>query len=219
MVAAFGANNVTPRVWTPAEIALVRDVAERTWETVERVRAEAALREREHRFRLALAASGGGSWTWDARTNQVDWDDVFRKQFGFTPEEPPAFETWLTRVYEDDRPRMIAALAEVQQAKDTWDNTYRIVRPDGTVTWLQSLGRADRDAAGHLARLTGLELDVTARRRTEEALQALREEEHVRELHLLLDTATQGIVSVDAQGTIVMANRALEAMFGWADAS
>ena len=41
MVAAFGANNVTARIWTQTEIALVRDVAERTWEAVERTRAEA----------------------------------------------------------------------------------------------------------------------------------------------------------------------------------
>src|SRR5262249_47300582 len=39
---------------------------------------------------------------------------------------------------------------------------------------------------------------------------------HDRALRLLLETATQGIVSVDAQGVIVTANRALEAMFGWA---
>ena len=70
LVAAFGANNATPRLWTPTEIELVRDVAERTWDAVERARAEAALREREQRLRLALDASGGGSWTWDVRTNQ-----------------------------------------------------------------------------------------------------------------------------------------------------
>ena len=93
MVAAFGANNATPRVWTPTEIALVRDVAERTWDAVERTRGETALREREHRFRLALGASGGGSWTWDLRTNHADWDDAFRAQLGFTPEEPELFET------------------------------------------------------------------------------------------------------------------------------
>ena len=75
MVAAFGANHVTPRVWTPTEIELVRDVAERTWDAVERTRAEAALREQEQRLRLALEASAGGSWTWDRRTNQADWDD------------------------------------------------------------------------------------------------------------------------------------------------
>ena len=85
MVAAFGANNVTARVWTQTEIAPVGDVAERTWEAVERARAESALREREHRFRLALSASGGGSWTWDPRTNDTDWDDAPLSRFGYLP--------------------------------------------------------------------------------------------------------------------------------------
>ncbi len=216
MVAAFGANNVTARVWTDTEVALVRDVAERTWEAVERARAESVVREREHRFRLALSASGGGSWTWDPSTNQVDWDAAFRARFAFAADEPPLFETWLGRVHVEDRPPMLLTLQEVLQGKDTWDHTYRFVLPDGTVLWMQSLGRADRDAAGQVTRLTGLELDVTERRRTEKAVQAQRDEEHDRELRLLLETATQGIISVDAHGTIVMANRALETMFGWA---
>jgi PAS domain S-box-containing protein len=215
MVAAFGANNVTARAWTPTEIALVRDVAERTWDAVERARAESALREREHRFRLAVKASGGGSWVWDPRTHEAYWDDAFRERFGFAGDEPPLFETWLARVHAEDRPTMLATLEEVARGRDTWDHTYRFVQPDGTVLWMQSLGRADRDAAGQVTRLTGLELDVTERRRTEAELQARRDEEHDRELRLLLETATQGIVSVDAQGTIVMANRSLEAMFGW----
>ena len=70
MVAAFGVNHDTPRVWTATEIELVRDVAERTWDAVERTRAEAALREQQTRLRLALEASAGGSWTWDLRTNR-----------------------------------------------------------------------------------------------------------------------------------------------------
>jgi PAS domain S-box-containing protein len=84
------------------------------------------------------------------------------------------------------------------------------------VSWIQSLGRADRDTDGRIARITGLELDVTKRRRDEDALQTRRDEEHDRELRLLLETATQGILEVDAEGSIVTANRALEAMFGWA---
>jgi GAF domain-containing protein len=50
MVAAFGANHVAPRIWTASEIELVRDVGERTWDAVERTRAEAGLREREQRL-------------------------------------------------------------------------------------------------------------------------------------------------------------------------
>jgi PAS domain-containing protein len=76
MVGAFGVNHDTPRVWTAGEIELVREVAERTWDAVERTRAEAALREQKTRLRLALEASAGGSWTWDLRTNDADWDDA-----------------------------------------------------------------------------------------------------------------------------------------------
>ena len=115
-----------------------------------------------------------------------------------------------------DRAQVLGLLNEMlTTAKDAWDNTFRIVRPDGTVSWIQSLGRAERAADGHVTRLTGLDLDVTERRLAEEAVQALRDEEHDRELRLLLETATQGIVSVDGKGVIVTANRALEAMFGW----
>jgi PAS domain S-box-containing protein len=218
LVAAFGANNATPRSWAPTEIALIRDVAERTWDAVERARAEAALREREQRLRLALDASAGGSWTWEASSNHIDWDDGFRTRYGFTPDEPPTHDGRMSRVHEEDLPQVLSLIGEILDStgKDTWDTTFRIVRPDGTVSWIHSLGHADRAADGQVTRLTGLDLDVTARRRAEDAIRARRDEERDRKLQLLLETATQGIVMVDAQATIVTANRALEAMFGWA---
>ena len=216
MVAAFGANHDAPRVWTAGEIELVREVAERTWDAVERTRAEAALREQKTRLHIALEASAGGSWTWDLRTNIADWDDTFRARFGFTPGEPPVFETWLARVHVDDRPWLRRTLEEILQGKETWDHTYRAASADGAMVWIQSLGRADRDATGQVTRLTGLELDITERRRIEDALQARRDEAHDRTLRTLLETATQGIVSADARGLLVFANRAIEAMFGWA---
>ena len=163
MVAAFGANNVTARVWTQTEIALVRGVAERTWEAVERARAESALRERERRFRLALSASGGGSWSWDAHTNHVDWDDAFRARFGFARtnrrcSRPGSPTSTLTTASRSTRPRS-EFHARTRGITPTGSSGA-----DGTVLWMQSLGRADRDGAGQVTRLTGLELDVTERR-------------------------------------------------------
>jgi PAS domain S-box-containing protein len=218
MVAAFGANHVAPRVWTQSEVSLVHDVAERTWDAVERTRAEAALREQKQRLRIALEASAGGSWIWDAATNQVDWDERFRPLYGFAPDQPATPDAWVTRVHEDDRPRLLALREAMWTSKtmDSWESTFRIVRPDGTVAWIQSRGRVDRDTDGNVTRLTGLDLDFSQHHRTEEALQARREEEHDRALRTLLETATQGIVSVDAQGIIVSANHAFDAMFSWA---
>jgi PAS domain S-box-containing protein len=217
-LAAFGANNATPRQWTSTEIALVRDVAERTWDAVERTRAEAALREREQRLHLALDASAAGVWTWDAQTNRLDWDERVHAHYGLVPAVPRNLDTWSSALHPDDRQRVLDRLEHVLSCTDDndWNETFRIVRPDGTVRWMQGLGKAERETDGRVTRLGGICLDVTERRRAEEALQARRDEEHDRELRLLLETATQGIVSVDANGLIVTANRALETMFGWA---
>ncbi len=218
MVAAFGLNHDTPRVWTTGEIELVREVAERTWDAVDRTRAEAALREQKQRLGLALEASAGGSWTWVVATNEVDWDERFRALYGFAPDDPATPDAWVPLMHEDDRPSALALLDEVLTStiKDSWETMFRIVRPDGTVTWIQSRGRADRDANGKVTRLSGLDLDFSQHRRMEELLQARRDEEHDLTLRRLLETATQGIVSADAHGMLVFANRAVEMMFGWA---
>ncbi|HKE82553.1 MAG TPA: PAS domain S-box protein [Vicinamibacterales bacterium] len=184
-------------------------------DVTEKTRAEAALREREWRLRLALDASGAGSWTRDPRTHSADWDDRLRVMYGFTPDEPATFDAWLNRVHPDDRQRVLGVVADMLQTSDAWDATYRIKKPDGTVSWIQSLGRAERDPTGTVTRLTGLDFDITERRRLEEARQAQRDEVRNRELRLLLETAAQGILSVDAQGLIVTANHAVETMFGW----
>src|SRR5262245_18688571 len=217
-LAAFGANNATPREWTSTEIALVRDVAERTWDAVERTRAEATLREREQRLQLALAASDAGVWTWDAQTNRLEWDERVHAHYGLDPEGPRELQTWISRLHPEDSEGVLDRFEEVLRSPDDdeWNETFRIVRPDGTERWMQGIGRAERDADGRLRRIGGICLDVTERRHAEEALQARRDEEHDRELRLLLESSTQGIVSVDAAGVIVSANRALEAMFGWA---
>jgi signal transduction histidine kinase/ActR/RegA family two-component response regulator len=79
---------------------------------------------------------------------------------------------------------MLGLLDEVLRTPtgNGWENTFRIVRPDGTVAWIESRAQADRDADGHLVRLTGFDLDVTERRRADEVLQARREEERERAL-------------------------------------
>jgi len=58
LVAALCVNDLSPRAWTPEEVELVRDTAERTWEAIERARAEEHLRDanaRKDEFLAMLA--------------------------------------------------------------------------------------------------------------------------------------------------------------------
>lgn len=59
-LSSIAAASASPRCWTPGEIALVEEVAERTWAAMERARAEAALRESEERYRTLFAAIDEG---------------------------------------------------------------------------------------------------------------------------------------------------------------
>jgi PAS domain S-box-containing protein len=157
-------------------------------------RATMVLRDREQALRLALDASGGGSWTWDARTGRVDWDDRFRQIYGFTAEAPPSPDAWPRRLHEDDRQGVLSVLNEILyvKKKNSWDNTFRIVHPDGSVFWIQSRGHADRDINGEVVRLTGIDMDVTERRRAEEALT-----DREQRLRLALDASAAGVWTWD----------------------
>jgi PAS domain S-box-containing protein len=59
-VAGLVIHTSTPRVWTPDEIALTEEVAERTWAALERTRAEAALRESEAKYRTLFESIDEG---------------------------------------------------------------------------------------------------------------------------------------------------------------
>jgi PAS domain S-box-containing protein len=183
-VASFGVNTTTPRVWTKSEVELIRDVAERVWEAVERARAEAALREREQRLQLALDASAAAVWTWDPSTNQSRWDDRLHAQYGFAREAPRTFDTWISSIHEEDRPRVLAHLDDVlHRHQNEWNIVFRAVRLDGTTVWMHNVGRADRGPDGKVTKMSGINLDITERCRAEEVLQARRDEERERALH------------------------------------
>src|SRR5205085_9032053 len=60
LIAALSVTSLTARQWTPAEVELVTETAERTWAAVERARAEEALRESEAKFRALYASIDEG---------------------------------------------------------------------------------------------------------------------------------------------------------------
>lgn len=185
----------------------------------ERKEAEAAQQARDAQQRHACEAADVGVWVWDARTDQTTWSARLCAQYGVSPGDLRTFDDWAARIHPDDRPRVLARLDTVRRTPgdDDWPLEFRIVRPDGEVRWTENRGRAERDAEGRLTRMTGVTLDITARKHQDDALHALRQQQRQdAEIRaLLLETAVQGIVSVDSRGAIVNANKAIETMFGY----
>ena len=84
-VAALSVHAATPRAWSGADIALVGDVAARTWEAVERIRAEAIVRRNADTIAGLIASAPFGVYVADAAMRFVHASDAAIRAFGLGP--------------------------------------------------------------------------------------------------------------------------------------
>lgn len=150
---------------------------------IARKRAEWALRESDDRLRMALEAAGMATWDWDLIDDTITWSNGAAGLFGdesmVTDRSPDGF---LGRIHPDDRLVVEAAIADAVRNSAELRIEYRIVRPDGTVRWLESTGRVLRDPAGRAVRLLATHMDLTERKNAENQRQSFAQAEKLRAL-------------------------------------
>ncbi len=166
--ASLYANNRAPRRWSAEDVALVEEVAARTWDAVERARAEAALRESEGRRRAALDGAWLGTWEWDTATGVAVLDGRSRGIFGLAPDWGDRAEAVFDRIHPADRPRVLAESLAAAAARGRLDTEYRVPLPGGGERAVASLGDALPGAGDRPARMAGVFADVTGRKLAEE---------------------------------------------------
>ena len=164
------------RQWTPTEIVIAEDTAERTWAAVERVRAEAALRTSEVWRRLALEAADLGTWHLDPLTRLTKTDARYRAIFGIT-EEWIDYRQLFAVIHPDDRPAVEQAAAAGINSDYPVPSTieYRVVHPDGTVRWVLGKGRLIYEGEGEtqVASFSGTVADITEKKLIEQERERL----------------------------------------------
>ncbi|HYD66690.1 PAS domain-containing protein [Azospirillum sp.] len=162
--------------------------------------AEEALRRSEERLNFALKSASAGTWDWDVPSGDLTWCGGMYALHGLSPERfTPSYESWLPFVHPDDRERVQnTVLSALASTSDEYRIEHRIFHPQRGERWLMGVGRVLRDRGGAPLRLTGVSLDITARKRMEEALR--RSEEN---LSLALASARAGTFDWDMRsGTV-----------------
>ncbi|GAB4368895.1 MAG: hypothetical protein Kow00121_08370 [Elainellaceae cyanobacterium] len=185
-----------------------------------RSQAEAAKVEIQRyadRLTLALDAAKMGSWDWDIASNAIFWTPYHEMIFGYEPGTPErTYAEWCDRVHPDDLPRVEAKIQDALKNRDDFNCEYRLVLPDGTVRWVDALGRGTYNAEGEPIRMVGVLLDITSRKQFEEFLR--RNEETARqqltEIEAIYATAPIGLCVLDSQLRFMRINESLAEING-----
>lgn len=136
---------------------------------------DSALSQSAERLRMALEASQTGTWNWDLTTGLVSWDEFLHRIYGLKPGEfSGVMEHAMGLIHPEDRAGVEWATKRALEKGREFVIDYRIIRPDGTIHYLSSRGKAFLDEQGKPMRMAGVTLDVTESKAAE---QALRESE------------------------------------------
>jgi PAS domain S-box-containing protein len=128
-----------------------------------RRRVEEALRDNEERLKLALSAD----------TGELKWSDEMRQIFGFAgAKSVVSTELFIDLIHPDDRPAVSQAITRTINQGAPYDVEFRTIHQDGSIHWVMGKGKALLDKAGQAARMLGVNMDVTDRKRAEERLRS-----------------------------------------------
>jgi PAS domain S-box-containing protein len=145
-------------------VALLTTTGNRIGQEIEHRRAETALRHSEERFRQLAENITEVFWMTDTTKSQILYiSPGYERIWGRTCQSLyTSPRLWNETIHPEDRARVISA--SLRQVLGTYEEEYRIVRPDGTIRWIRDRAFPVRDDTGAVYRIAGIAEDVTERR-------------------------------------------------------
>jgi PAS domain S-box-containing protein len=165
---ALGVHTRRRRTFNPDEFNFLQAVANVLGATIERKRAEEALRESEVNLNRAQEISHIGSWHLDVTHNRLTWSDEVFRIFGIPRGTALTYQAFLGTVHPEDRENVDKAWTAALQGSP-YEIEHRIV-VDATVRWVREVAEIEFDEAGHAVEGTGTVQDITERKRAEAEL-------------------------------------------------
>jgi PAS domain S-box-containing protein len=133
--------------------------------------AEQSVRESENRLRLAQQVARIGAFERDVVTGVVTWTPQMEALYGLPPggfgHTRTAFENL---IHPDDRAEVVKLVDEALKTGQPTTGDWRVVWPDGSVHWIAGRWQTLMNDSGEPARVVGVNMDITDRRRAEESV-------------------------------------------------
>jgi PAS domain S-box-containing protein len=176
--------------------------------TPTRAQVEARAFHSERLLATAQQITHIGSWEWTLSTNQVVWSDELYRIYGLEPQSCGiTFETFLARVHPDDREKISHSVSEAVRKQSAFHYRERILRPDGSVRELDSIGEARFDERKRFIGLIGTCRDVTESRARERLEKGVHQTlELIATSAPLAKTLTKLVLAIESEVTGMMAS-------------
>ena len=156
---------------------LTRSNKELKVEIAGRKQVEETLRRSEGYLAEAQRLSHTGSWASMPAMGEIRYlsEECYRV-LGFDPHGgQPRYETFFQRIHPDDQAKVREAVETAGREKAEFELDYRIVHPGGTIRDIHVVGHPVLSPSGDLVEFVGTVMDVTERKRAEEAREKLRQ--------------------------------------------
>lgn len=172
LTALMAIHHKDPHIWTDVELALIREVTDRSWAHIERVRDEVARLESAERLHIAAEAAQIGTFDYDLRNDILKWDDRCKALFGLPPDAEVTYQTFLDGLHSEDSEKTHAVVESALDPKGPGDFNveYRTVGlKDGVLRWIAATGRAFFED-NKPVRFIGTVLDISEQKEAAAAL-------------------------------------------------
>ncbi|MBA7549369.1 Sensor histidine kinase RcsC [subsurface metagenome] len=135
--------------------------------------ARSEARENEERLNLALEGGALGFWDINLQTYDIIVNKRWAEILGYSLHEiKHVYTTYSNSIHPEDRERVKKAGRDYRAGKiPAYDVEYSAVTKQGDIRWLNSKGAiVERDEQGSPLRMVGTVMDITERKKAEEAI-------------------------------------------------
>jgi PAS domain S-box-containing protein len=190
-------------------LQMLAGIGDQIGQFIERKRAGEAMRESEQRFRQMAENINEVFWMTDSDKSQMLYiSPTYEKIWGRSCESLYASpHSWAEALHPDDRERVLQS-AVIKQISGQYDETYRIIRPDGAVRWVHDRAFPVLNESESISRIVGIAEDITDRKLAEARL--------IMFVHAV-ESTNEMVCITDLQDRFVFVNRAFQQGYGYTE--